>query len=76
MYQKIRPPEEGEKIRYEDGKLLVPRNPIIPYFEGDGIGKDVVPAAIRVLDAAAEAIGKEIVWFKVYAGEDAYKLYG
>ncbi len=76
MYEKVRPPEEGEKIRYEDGKLIVPDNPIIPYFEGDGIGKDVVPAAIMVLDAAAEKIGKEIVWFKVYAGEDAYKLYG
>ena len=76
MYQKVKPPEEGEKIRYEDGKLIVPDNPIIPYIEGDGIGKDVVPAALMVLDAAAEKIGKEIVWFKVYAGEDAYKLYG
>ncbi len=75
-YQKVKPPEEGEKIKYEDGKLIVPDNPIIPYFEGDGIGKDVVPAALMVLDAAAEKIGKEIVWFKVYAGEDAYKMYG
>ena len=75
-YEKVKPPEEGERIRYEDGKLIVPDNPIIPYFEGDGIGKDVVPAAIKVLNAAAEKIGKEIVWFKVYAGEDAYKLYG
>lgn len=76
MYQKVKPPEEGEKIRYEDGRLIVPDNPIIPYIEGDGIGKDVVPAALMVLDVAAEKIGKEIVWFKVYAGEDAYKLYG
>ena len=76
MFEKIRPPSEGERIEYRDGKLLVPRNPIIPYFEGDGIGKDVVPAAIRVLDAAIEKIGKEIVWFKIYAGEDAYKMYG
>ncbi len=76
MYQKVKPPEEGERIRYENGKLIVPDNPIIPYFEGDGIGKDVVPAAIRVLNEAAEKIGKEIVWFKVYAGEDAYKIYG
>ncbi|AKG91013.1 isocitrate dehydrogenase {NADP} [Geoglobus ahangari] len=75
-FEKIRPPEEGEKIRYENGKLVVPDNPIIPYFEGDGIGKDVVPAAMLVLDAAAEKIGKEIVWFKTYAGEDAYKMYG
>ncbi|WP_457590979.1 isocitrate dehydrogenase (NADP(+)) [Geoglobus sp.] len=75
-FEKIRPPEEGEKIRYENGRLVVPDNPIIPYFEGDGIGKDVVPAAIMVLDAAAERIGKEIVWFRTYAGEDAYKMYG
>jgi len=76
MFEKIKPPEEGEKIRYEDGKLIVPDNPIIPYIEGDGIGRDVVPAALMVLDAAAEKIGKEIVWFEIYAGEKAYKLYG
>ncbi len=76
MFEKIKPPEEGEKIRYEDGKLIVPDNPIIPYIEGDGIGVDVVPAALMVLDAAAEKIGKEIVWFEIYAGEKAYKLYG
>ncbi|RLI72295.1 NADP-dependent isocitrate dehydrogenase [Archaeoglobales archaeon] len=76
MYEKIKPPEEGKKIEYKDGELLVPDNPIISYFEGDGIGKDVVPAAINVLNAAANKIGKEIVWFKIYAGEDAYKLYG
>ncbi|MBO8183876.1 MAG: isocitrate dehydrogenase (NADP(+)), partial [Archaeoglobus sp.] len=67
---------EGEKIEYKDGKLIVPENPIIPYFEGDGIGKDVVPAAIKVLTEAARLTGREITWFKVYAGEDAYKLYG
>jgi isocitrate dehydrogenase len=76
QYEKVKPPENGERIRFEDGKLIVPDNPIIPYFEGDGIGKDVVPAALKVLDAAAEKIGREIVWFKVYAGEDAYRLYG
>lgn len=76
MFQKLKPPTEGEKIEYKDGKLIVPRNPIIPYFEGDGIGMDVVPAAIRVLDACVEKIGKEIVWFKIYAGEEAFKLYG
>ena len=74
--QRLKPPEEGEKIVYKDGKLIVPRNPIIPFIEGDGIGVDVTPAAIRVLDAVAEKIGKEIVWFEIYAGEKAYKLYG
>ncbi len=72
----LKPPEEGEKIEYKDGKLIVPDNPIIPFIEGDGIGVDVTPAAIKVLDATAEKIGKEIVWFEIYAGEKAYKLYG
>ncbi len=72
----IKPPEEGEKIEYRDGKLIVPDNPIIPYIEGDGIGVDVTPSAIKVLDATAEKIGKSIVWFEIYAGEKAYKLYG
>ncbi|RLI83721.1 NADP-dependent isocitrate dehydrogenase [Archaeoglobales archaeon] len=74
-YEKVTPPE-GEKIVYKDGKLIVPENPIIPYFEGDGIGKDVVPAAIKVLTKAARLTGREITWFKIYAGEDALKLYG
>ncbi len=76
MFDKIKPPEEGEKIRFEDGRLIVPDNPVIPYIVGDGIGVDVVPAAITVLSEAAEKIGKEIVWFEIYAGEKAYKLYG
>ena len=76
MYQKIVPPKDGEKIIFADDKLKVPDNPIIPYIVGDGIGKDVVPAAIKVIDAAVKRIGKEIVWFRVYAGEDAFKLYG
>jgi len=74
-YEKVTPPE-GEKIVYKDGKLIVPENPIIPYFEGDGIGKDVVPAAIKVLTKAARLTGREITWFKIYAGEGALKLYG
>ncbi len=75
-FEKIKPPEEGRKIEYSNGKLIVPDNPIIPYIVGDWIGRDVVPAALEVLNAAAEKIGKEIVWFRIYAGEDAYKMYG
>ncbi len=75
-FEKISPPEEGKKIEYKNGKLIVPDNPIIPYIVGDGIGRDVVPAALDVLNAAAEKIGKEVVWFRIYAGEDAYKMYG
>lgn len=76
MFQKLKKPEEGEKIEYKNGKLLVPDDPIIPFFKGDGIGHDVVPAAISVLDKTAELIGKKVVWFEIYAGEEAYKLYG
>ncbi|MDI9642687.1 MAG: isocitrate dehydrogenase (NADP(+)) [Archaeoglobaceae archaeon] len=76
MFQKLKPPKEGEKIEFVAGKLMVPDNPIIPFFKGDGIGLDVVPAAIKVLERAAELIGKSITWFEIYAGEEAYKLYG
>ncbi len=76
MYQKLKPPEDGNKIEYRDGKLIVPDDPIIPFFKGDGIGFDVVPAAIKVLDRAAELFGKKVVWFEVYAGEEASKIYG
>ncbi len=75
-FEMLKPPEEGRKIEYVDGRLIVPDNPVIPFIEGDGIGRDVVPAALKVLSAAAEKIGKEIVWFEIYAGEKAYKLYG
>ncbi len=75
-FEMLKPPEEGRKIEYVDGRLIVPDNPVIPFIEGDGIGRDVVPAALKVLSAAAEKIGKEIVWFEVYAGEKAHKLYG
>jgi len=75
-YEKIKPPEEGEKIIYENNELIVPDNPIIPYIKGDGIGKDVVPAALEVLDAAASRIKKEVIWFEIFAGEDANKIYG
>jgi len=69
----------GEKIRKEGGKLIVPDNPIIPFIEGDGIGKDIWKAAQPVFDAAVEkAYGgkKKIEWLKVLAGEEAFKKTG
>lgn len=75
-YEKIKPPETGERIEYKDDELIVPDNPIIPFIKGDGTGKDVVPAAIKVMDVAASKINKEINWLETYAGEDANKLYG
>jgi isocitrate dehydrogenase len=77
-YDKITPPQGG-KITVKDGRLSIPDNPIIPVIEGDGIGRDIMKATRRVLDAAVEkAYGgkKKIVWFDVYAGERANEKYG
>ena len=79
MYEKIQPPSEGSKIRFEAGKPIVPDNPIIPFIRGDGTGVDIWPATERVLDSAvAKAYGgqRKITWFKVYAGDEACDLYG
>tara|TARA_B100002052_G_scaffold153559_1_gene139956 strand:- start:410 stop:1636 length:1227 start_codon:yes stop_codon:yes gene_type:complete len=66
-------------ITCNDGKLDVPNNPIIPVIVGDGIGQDVTPAAMKVLDAAVhKAYGdsKQISWQKVLAGEEAFNEVG
>ena len=78
-YEKLVPPSEGEKITVKDGKLHVPDKPIIPFIEGDGTGPDIWRAAKMVFDAAVEKAynGKrKVVWFEIYAGEKANKVYG
>jgi isocitrate dehydrogenase len=78
MTNKITIPTTGEKITFVEGKLSVPNNPIIPYIEGDGIGVDVTPPMLKVVNAAVnKAYGgeKEISWMEVYAGEKATKMY-
>jgi isocitrate dehydrogenase len=70
-------PTKGERISIQDGKLQVPDNPIIPYVEGDGTGRDIWRAASRVFDAAVQkAYGgkRKIHWMEVFAGEKAYKM--
>ena len=78
-YQKIQVPSSGSKITVNaDMSLNVPNNPIIPYIEGDGIGVDISPVMIKVVDAAvAKAYGGErkISWMEVYAGEKATQVY-
>lgn len=72
-------PTEGEQITIKEGKLQVPNNPIIPFIEGDGTGRDIWKASKRVLDAAvAKAYGgtKQIAWYEVFAGEKAFNTYG
>ena len=64
-YDKITLPTSGEKITMSTNGLHVPDNPIIPYIEGDGIGVDISPAMIAVLDAAVEKSyggSKKIEW--------------
>jgi isocitrate dehydrogenase len=68
-------PKDGAKITLVDGKLDVPDRPIIPFIEGDGTGRDIWRAAVRVLDAAVEkayAGKRKIAWTEVYAGEKAF----
>jgi isocitrate dehydrogenase len=78
-YQKIKVPADGSKITVNaDHSLNVPDNPIIPYIEGDGIGVDVSPVMIKVVDAAVhKAYGgkRKIAWMEVYAGEKATQVY-
>ena len=78
MTNQIIIPTTGDKITFIDGKLSVPNNPIIPFIEGDGIGVDVTPPMLKVVNAAvakAYAGDRKIVWLEVYAGEKATKMY-
>ncbi|MFT4964851.1 MAG: isocitrate dehydrogenase, partial [Halobacteriales archaeon] len=75
-YEHIDAPEVGHKITADGDDIAVPADPIVPILYGDGIGKDVGPAAQRVLTAAAEATGREIHWMRIYAGESAREKYG
>lgn len=78
-YSIVKVPEWGAKISISDGKLHVPDQPIVPFVEGDGTGRDIWRASVRVLDAAVQKAynGKrKIAWMEVYAGEKAYNQFG
>jgi len=82
-YDKLITPSGGGKVEKDItqsvGKLNVPDQPIIPVIEGDGIGRDIMRATRRVIDAAVEKAfegQKKIVWFDIYAGENAQEKYG
>jgi isocitrate dehydrogenase len=78
-YQKLIKPKNGHTITQGGGKLNVPDDPIIPFIEGDGTGRDIWRASQRVFDAAvAKAYNgkRKIAWFEVYAGEKSTKMYG
>ena len=70
---------EGATITLQDGKLIVPDHPIIPFVEGDGTGSDIWQASVRVFDAAvAKAYGgtRKLHWYEVLAGEKAFRETG
>ena len=79
-YDKLSLPLDGDKIEKDsEQKLTVPNQPIIPVIEGDGIGRDIMKATRRVIDAAVQKAfdgEKQIVWFDIYAGENAQEKYG
>jgi len=77
-YINVKVPEGGEKISIKDGALDVPDHPIIPFVEGDGTGRDIWRASVRVFDAAVEkAYGgkRKVHWMEVYAGEKSFKMF-
>src|SRR5262245_15975552 len=78
-YNGIALPAGGSPISFSGGKLQIADNPIIPYIEGDGTGRDIWAASVRVFDSAVERAysGKrKIRWFEVFAGEKAFTKFG
>ena len=74
-YNNIPVPQDGEAIQYSNGVFTVPDHPIIPFIEGDGTGRDIWKASVRVFDAAVEkAYGgkRSVKWYEVLAGEKAF----
>ncbi len=77
-YKKIKVPKKGSKITFKNGKINIPDNPIIPYIEGDGIGVDITPPMINVVNEAVKVAYKDkkkIEWMEVYCGEKATQVY-
>ncbi|MDH5642222.1 MAG: isocitrate/isopropylmalate family dehydrogenase, partial [Nitrospira sp.] len=78
-YKDLKPPPTGERITFKDGYPVVPDRPVVPFIEGDGTGRDIWKASVRVFNAAVEkAYGdkRKVEWFEVYAGEKANEKYG
>ncbi len=78
-YKIVRVPQGGEKIEIQNGKISTPDHPVVPFVEGDGTGRDIWRASVRVLDAAVQkayAGKKAIHWMEVYAGEKAFTNFG
>jgi len=80
QYEHIKVPKDGQKITINpDSSLNVPENPVVAFIEGDGIGIDITPVMLKVVNAAVQkAYGgkRRIAWMEVYAGDKANKFYG
>jgi isocitrate dehydrogenase len=77
-YSGVAVPSEGKPIVYSDGVFRVPDQPVIPFIEGDGTGRDIWKASRRVFDAAVEkAYGgkRKVAWLEVYAGEKSFNQF-
>src|SRR5262249_6300665 len=75
----IEVPPDGQKITVDGTRLIVPDQPIIPFIEGDGTGRDIWRASQRVFDAAVEksyAGKRRVVWYEIFAGEKAFNRFG
>jgi isocitrate dehydrogenase len=77
-YNGVAIPSDGKPIDYANGKFVVPDNPIIPFIEGDGTGRDIWRASRRVFDAAVKrafAGKRRVEWYEVFAGEKAFNTF-
>jgi len=77
-YNGIPVPGSGARIGHNQGRYQVPDNPIIPFIEGDGTGRDIWRASVRVFDAAVSKAYKgkrRVAWYEVFAGEKAFSRF-
>ena len=78
-FEKLNKPTVGQLITFQDGKPIVPDDPIVPFIRGDGTGVDIWPATQKVIDASIKYSYRDkrkINWFKIYAGDEACDMYG
>src|SRR5579885_1918837 len=78
-YNNLPVPANGQSIEFRGSKFVVPDRPIIPFVEGDGTGRDIWKASVRVFDAAVnKAYGgkRQVAWYEVFAGEKAMSNFG
>jgi len=74
LYNGVSVPRDGARITYQGGRIQVPSSPILPFIEGDGTGRDIWKASVRVFDAAVQRAYKgerRVAWYEIFAGEKA-----